>query len=84
MESVMNDESKTPMFDVLSAVAIAEMEQHIRDRMCGQLHGFRLLSGKLGLVLLGRTRTYHAKQLAQHALMEITDLPIQANEIEVC
>lgn len=79
----MDDESKAPMFDVPTADAITELEQHVRDRMCGQLHGFRLLSGKLGLVLLGRTQTYHAKQLAQHALTEITDLPIQANELEV-
>jgi len=34
-------------------------------------------------VLQGRTRTYHAKQLAQHAVMEITELPILANEIRV-
>jgi hypothetical protein len=28
-------------------------------------------------------RTYHAKPLAQHALMAITNLPIQANEMKV-
>lgn len=45
MESVMSDESQSPIFDVPTADAIAEMEQHIRDRMCRQLHGFRLLAG---------------------------------------
>jgi hypothetical protein len=37
-----------------------------------------------GLVLKGHSRTYYAKQLAQHAVMEATQLPILANEIEVC
>jgi hypothetical protein len=34
-------------------------------------------------VLRGVTRTYYAKQLAQHAVMQLTDLPIHANEIDV-
>ena len=29
-------------------------------------------------------RTYYIKQLAQHLLMKITNLPIVANEIELC
>jgi hypothetical protein len=37
-----------------------------------------------GLVLKGRAATYHAKQLAQHAVMELCELPIVANDIEVC
>jgi hypothetical protein len=36
------------------------------------------------LVLQGQAHTYYAKQLAQHALLEATRLPIRANEIEVC
>jgi hypothetical protein len=35
-------------------------------------------------VLQGRTATYHAKQLAQHAAMELGNLPIAAHDIEVC
>lgn len=31
----------------------------------------------------GRTDSYHAKQLAQHAAMAVTDLPLVANRIEV-
>jgi len=33
--------------------------------------------------LRGQVHTYYAKQLAQHAVMETTGLPILANEIEV-
>ena len=36
-----------------------------------------------GLVLQGRAATYHAKQLAQHAAMELGTAPIVANDIEV-
>jgi hypothetical protein len=36
-----------------------------------------------GLVLTGQASTYYAKQLAQHAVMEATALPILANEIDV-
>jgi CheY-like chemotaxis protein len=36
-----------------------------------------------GLVLRGRASSYHAKQLAQHAAMAVTDLPLSANEIVV-
>jgi hypothetical protein len=36
-----------------------------------------------GLVLRGRAQTFYTKQLAQHAVMRATALPILANEIEV-
>jgi CheY-like chemotaxis protein len=36
-----------------------------------------------GLILHGRAASYHAKQLAQHAAMAVTDLPLIANRIEV-
>jgi hypothetical protein len=42
-----------------------------------------LLAPESGLVLRGRAHSYHAKQLAQQATLEITDLPICANEIQV-
>lgn len=47
---------------------VRELEVGVRDR---------------GLVLKGWSTTYHAKQLAQHAAMELSGLPILANEIEV-
>jgi hypothetical protein len=36
-----------------------------------------------GLILRGRAKNYHAKQLAQHAVMETSRVRILANEIEV-
>jgi hypothetical protein len=42
-----------------------------------------LLVREKGLVLQGRARTYHVKQLAQQAVMEAAHMPIRANEIVV-
>ena len=36
-----------------------------------------------GLLLQGRSRTHHAKQLAQHAAAEMSGVMIVANEIKV-
>ena len=56
-------------------------------RVQGQLRGlvrdFCLRHRGEGLVLQGHAHTYHAKQLAQHAVMNATSRPIVANEIEV-
>lgn len=60
------------------------VEQEVQRQLCGRVHDFRLLVGDDGLVLQGRSRTYHAKQLAQQAVMAVVQHPIQANEIEVC
>jgi hypothetical protein len=35
------------------------------------------------VILKGRAPTYYAKQLAQHAVMQIAEYRIHANEIEV-
>lgn len=59
------------------------IEQRIKYQLSGRLRGFSLKYGSDGLVLRGRTRTYYAKQLAQHAVMDATDLPIVRNDIEV-
>jgi hypothetical protein len=62
---------------------LAELEQHLRSRLTGLVGDFQLVVRDEGLVLRGHAHTYHAKQRAQHAVMEATSLPIQANEIEV-
>ncbi len=56
----------------------------LQCRVGRQIRDFRLLRRDNGLVLQGHAHTYYAKQLAQHAVMEVLDgLPIVANEIEV-
>jgi hypothetical protein len=55
----------------------------VQHQLLGRLRDFRLQLWDRGLVLRGRARCYYAKQLAQHAVMRATDLPILRNEIEV-
>jgi len=62
---------------------LAEIEARTQRRIRGLIGDFHLLLQDRGLVLSGRAHTYYAKQLAQHAVMEATDLPILANDIEV-
>jgi hypothetical protein len=69
-----------------SPVAAEEIERignRIRHQLSGRLRDFRMEVLDAGLILSGRARTYYAKQLAQHAVMVASDLPILRNEIEV-
>ena len=63
---------------------IDRLEINVQRRLNGRVRDFRLLVHPDGLILQGSTATFHAKQLAQHAIMEATRLPILANDIEVC
>jgi hypothetical protein len=49
----------------------------------GRLTGLRIEVRVDGVVLHGQARSFYAKQLAQHAVMNGTELPIVRNEIEV-
>jgi hypothetical protein len=73
----MTNVSDTPLPEV------AQLEAHLQSRMSGRVYDLRLFVRDNSLILRGRAHTYYAKQLAQHAVMEATRLPIQANEIEV-
>jgi hypothetical protein len=70
----------------LRTPASAEVERvgaEVRELLRGRLSDFRLELCERGFVLHGKVRSYHAKQLAQHAVMRETDLPIVRNRIEV-
>jgi hypothetical protein len=59
------------------------IEESIRHRLAGGVRNLNIVLRDDGLVMRGCVCTYHSKQLAQHAVMEFTKVPIQANEIEV-
>jgi hypothetical protein len=61
----------------------ADLEARIRVRLRGLVCDLTVVAREHGLVLRGRAVSYYAKQLAQHAAMNITCLPILANEIVV-
>jgi hypothetical protein len=59
------------------------LELQIQRRLRGRVRYLRVLIRHDGVILQGQAATYHAKQLAQHAAMELGDVPILANDIEV-
>jgi hypothetical protein len=69
--------------DFASQDEIDNLEGNVRRRLNGRVRDFRLLFQANGLILQGYAFTYYAKQVAQHAIMQATRLPILANEIEV-
>lgn len=79
----MNGQTAEPSIDLTNANRVTELEAHIQSRLGGQIREFRLVVVDKRLILRGHTHTYYAKQLAQHAVMETSRLPILANEIEV-
>jgi hypothetical protein len=60
-----------------------QLERHLCGQLQGRVSGFRILARGDGVVLQGRATSFHAKQVAQHAVMESLSVPILANEIEV-
>ena len=59
------------------------LETHIKSRLGSRVRHVRVVCRNDGVILQGSAHTYYAKQLAQHSVMEITELPILANEIDV-
>ena len=60
------------------------IECHIERRLCGRIFGLHIDCSGDRVVLRGRSRTYHAKQLAQEAVLDLTGgAPRLVNEIVV-
>jgi hypothetical protein len=62
---------------------VEQLEAHLQALLGSRVRDFQVVLRDGGLVLRGRTHTYYAKQVGQHAVMENHSLPIVANEIEV-
>jgi hypothetical protein len=82
-ESPMAEQCAERRTDPASQGALDELEAHVQGCLGGRVRDFHVVFKDRGLVLSGQSRTYHAKQLAQQRVMETTQLPILANEIEV-
>jgi hypothetical protein len=63
---------------------LESLESLIQRRLGGRIRDLHVIARDTGIILQGRTGTYHMKQLAQHAAMEISGMPILRNDIEVC
>jgi hypothetical protein len=66
-----------------SASELDNLEAHVQGRLGGRVRFLQVLFRGQGIVLKGRAHSYYIKQLAQHAVMQTSDYPILANEIEV-
>jgi hypothetical protein len=65
-------------------VAPAEhLELQLQRRLGSRVRDLRVQVRHDGVVLQGWASTYHAKQLAQHAAMELAEMRVLANDIEV-
>jgi hypothetical protein len=71
---------------VVESLPAAEecLESLVQRRLGSRVRDLRVVVRHDGVILQGRAATYHAKQLAQHAAMELASMPILANDIEVC
>ena len=91
----MNANVMTPHFaanleryDALDSIETLEtiderFEALTQVRLGSRVRNLRVLRGKNGLVLRGKATSYYAKQLVQHAVMELDESRIFSNDIEV-
>jgi hypothetical protein len=60
------------------------LEGYIEQRSCGRIRDLHVVCNDGVIILQGRTRTYHAKQLAQEAALDLADdSVVLANQIIV-
>lgn len=79
----MSQETGAGQDRVMTQEELDRLGAQIEHQLSGRLRDFRVKRRGEGVVLKGRVRTYYAKQLAQHAVMRMTALPILGNEIVV-
>lgn len=81
--SIMNCETSEEAASTARIPDLDLLEARLQWQLGGRIRDLRVVGQEKGLVIQGHARTYYAKQLAQHAVLEATDMPILANEIEV-
>jgi hypothetical protein len=62
---------------------LQQILDQVNAKVRGRIREFYVLLLDGGLVLRGWTTSYYVKQLALQSVMEMTDLPIVANDIRV-
>lgn len=69
-----------------SKAELAErIEGYIERLASGRIRDLHVVCSEDSIILQGRSRTYHAKQLAQQAVLDLTDgHPLLTNQIVVC
>ena len=80
---IIEERLPTPVSVEHEAVPSELLAFQLQRRLGSRVRDLRVLVRHDGMILKGWTSTYHAKQLAQHAAMDLADMRIVANEIEV-
>jgi osmotically-inducible protein OsmY len=70
-------------YEFTPSMQTEQLESRLLNRSGRQIRNLCVVVHPAGVVLRGQSTTYYAKQIVQHAAMEITGLPVLANEIEV-
>lgn len=61
------------------------LEGYIERKASGRIRDLHVVCSDDRIILQGRSRTYHAKQLAQQAVLDLTDgHALLTNQIVVC
>ena len=69
----------------VEADSLAErIGRHLESKFCGQVRHLQVVRSEGRLILRGCTRTYHVKQLAEQAVLDVTEgYPVLVNQITV-
>ena len=77
-------EHRCPRLGQNDLEAAEYLKVHINRVANGRIRDLRVVYSGDSIVLQGRSRTYHAKQLAHQAVLDLTDgFPLLANQIVV-
>jgi len=81
-----SDIRRTDRVEVEVEAGLAELiEGQIERRASGRIRDLHVVCSEEMIILMGRSRTYHAKQLAQQVVLDFTDgRPALTNQIVVC
>ena len=78
------DPNRRGLFAVKDDLA-ERIEGHITRKACGRIRDLHVVCSDDAIILHGRSKTYHAKQLAQEAVFELTNgQTALCNQIVVC
>jgi len=80
---IMTAEGLEDTRSLVSESDLQQLELRLHCKLGGRVRDLRLMVQDGCLILHGHAHTYHAKQLAQHAVMEAIKLPFLVNDIEV-
>lgn len=76
---------RTPRRPPVTDDLARRLEGYIEQRACGRIRDLHVVCAEGRIILQGRSRTYHAKQLAQEAVLDLIEgRPELANQIVVC